>query len=161
MWSFHWYFPPLLNKRNAYDVRTKGQLVTPQTRIQFGDRAVEVKGCLLWNRIDKNMLKYNLLIDLPNHLRIILWNVKYLRTKGKKYQKRSVVWNFKMYSFHIYRSFYIFLISFVTSLYTFVVNCVSLFRVPPPQIWVASWIWELSGHQLDEPMGFPGGLEQQ
>ena len=39
-------------KRNAYDVRTKGQLVTPQTRIQFGDRAVKLKGCLLWNRID-------------------------------------------------------------------------------------------------------------
>ena len=45
-------------KRNAYDVRTKGQLVTPQTRIQFGDRAVKVKGCLLWNRINKNMLKH-------------------------------------------------------------------------------------------------------
>ena len=43
-------------KRNAYDVRTKGQLVTPQTRIQFGDRAVKVKGWLLWNRINKNML---------------------------------------------------------------------------------------------------------
>ena len=45
-------------KRNAYDVRTKGQLVTPQTGIQFGDRAVKVKGCLLWNRINKNMLKH-------------------------------------------------------------------------------------------------------
>ena len=45
-------------KRNAYDVRTKGQLVTPPTRIQFGDRAVKVKGCLLWNRINKNMLKH-------------------------------------------------------------------------------------------------------
>ena len=45
-------------KRNAYDVRTKGQLVMPQTRIQFGDRAVKVKGCLLWNRISKNMLKH-------------------------------------------------------------------------------------------------------
>ena len=45
-------------KRNAYDVRTKGQLVTPQTRIQFGDRAVKVKGCLLWYRINKYMLKH-------------------------------------------------------------------------------------------------------
>ena len=45
-------------KRNAYDLRTKGQLVTPQTRIQFGDRAVKVKGCLLCNRINKNMLKH-------------------------------------------------------------------------------------------------------
>ena len=39
-------------KRNAYDVRTMGQLVTPQTRKQFGDRAVKVKGRLLWNRIN-------------------------------------------------------------------------------------------------------------
>ena len=27
---------------NAYDVRTKGQLTMPQTRIQFGGRAVKV-----------------------------------------------------------------------------------------------------------------------
>ena len=39
--------------RNAYDVGTKGQLLTPQTKIQFGDRAVKVKRCLLWNRINK------------------------------------------------------------------------------------------------------------
>ena len=66
-------------KTNAYDVRTKGQLVTDQTRIQFGDRAVKVKGCLLWNRIDKRCL------NIENHLRIILWNIIYLRTKGNKY----------------------------------------------------------------------------
>ena len=54
---FHSYFEI---KRNAYDVWTKGQLVTPQTRIQFGDRAVKVKGCLLWNRINKNMLKHRI-----------------------------------------------------------------------------------------------------
>ena len=55
-------------KLNAYDVRTKGQLVTPQTRIQFGDRAVKEKGCLLWNRIDKNMLEYRLSRPLKDHL---------------------------------------------------------------------------------------------
>ena len=32
-------------KINAYDVRTKGQLVAPQTIIQFGDRAVKVNYC--------------------------------------------------------------------------------------------------------------------
>ena len=35
---------------------------------------------------------------------------------------------------------------------TFIVNRVSLFQVSPAQIWVASWICELSGHQLDEPI---------
>ena len=55
-------------KRNAYDVRTKDQLVTPQTRIQFGDSAVKVKGCLLWNRIDKNMLEYRLYKSIKDHL---------------------------------------------------------------------------------------------
>ena len=40
-------------KINAYDVRTKGQLLKAQTRIQFGDRAVKVKGFLLWNRFNK------------------------------------------------------------------------------------------------------------
>ena len=55
-------------KRNAYDVQTKGQLVTPQTRIQFGDRAVKVKGCLLWNRIDKKMREYRLSKSFKDHL---------------------------------------------------------------------------------------------
>ena len=62
---FHSYFEI---KRNAYDVRTKSQLVTPQTRIQFGDRAVKVKGCLLWNRINKNMLKYRFSKSFKDHL---------------------------------------------------------------------------------------------
>ena len=55
-------------KRNAYDLRTKGQLVTYPTRIQFGDRAVKVKGCLLWNRIDKKMLEYRLSKSFKDHL---------------------------------------------------------------------------------------------
>ena len=62
---FHSYFEI---KRNAYDVRTKDQLVTPQTRIQFGDRAVQVKGCLLWNRINKNMLKHRFSKSFKDHL---------------------------------------------------------------------------------------------
>ena len=65
-----------------------------------------------------------------------------------------------LYSFYIYRSFSLsyFICNFIC---TFVVNCFPSFRVSPPQTWVASWIWKLSGHQLDEPMGFSGGLEQQ
>ena len=62
---FHSYFEI---KRNAYDVRTKGQLVMPQTRIQFGDHAVKVKGCLLWNRINKNMLKHRFSKSFKEHL---------------------------------------------------------------------------------------------
>ena len=48
---FHSYFEI---KRNAYDVRTKGQLVK--------------KGCLLWNRINKNMLKYRFSKSFKDHL---------------------------------------------------------------------------------------------
>ena len=62
---FHSYFEM---KKNAYDVRTKGQLITPQTRIQFGDRAVKVKGCLLWNRINKTMRKHRLSKWFKDHL---------------------------------------------------------------------------------------------
>ena len=38
---------------------------------------------------------------------------------------------------------------------------VSLFQAPPAQPWIAWWTSELSGHQLDEPMGFSGGLGLQ
>ena len=62
---FHSYFEI---KSNAYDARTKGQLVTHQTRIQFGDRVVKVNGCLLWNRINKNMPKYRFSKSSKDHL---------------------------------------------------------------------------------------------
>ena len=45
-------------KRNAYDLRTKGQLKVPQTRLVLGDKSVKIKGALLWNRMDKSMLKH-------------------------------------------------------------------------------------------------------
>ena len=38
---FFEYFVP---KQNAYDLRTKGQLVVPPARIPFGDRQVRIKG---------------------------------------------------------------------------------------------------------------------
>ena len=45
------------------------ELVKRQTRTQFGDRAVKVKESLLWNRSDKNMVKYRSLYkSLKNHL---------------------------------------------------------------------------------------------
>ena len=91
---FHSYFEI---KINAYDVRTKGQLVTPQTRIQLGDRAVKVKGCLLWNRILKNMLKH----IFPNHLRITLPGTIYLRTKETNSSK-SVKWQWQVFSINYY-----------------------------------------------------------
>ena len=62
------FLPYYKIKINAYDVRTNGQLVTPQTRIQFGDRAVKVKGCLLWNRINTNMLKHRFSKSFKNNL---------------------------------------------------------------------------------------------
>ena len=67
-------------KRNAYDVLTKGQLVTPQTRIQIAVRAVNLKGCLLWNRINK--ICWNK--DFLNHFKIILWSITYLHTNFLK-----------------------------------------------------------------------------
>ena len=123
--------------------------------MQFGDRAVKVKRCLLWNKIDKTCLN----IDFPNNLRIVVWGIIYLRTKGNKYRKSRWSEISKGILFISTAHFITFL--FVTSLCTFVVNCVSLFQVSPPQIWVASWICELPCHQLDEPMGFSGDLEQQ
>ena len=62
---FHSYYKI---KRNAYNVRTKGHLITPQARIQFGDRAVKVKWCLLWNRILQNMLKHRFLKSFKDNL---------------------------------------------------------------------------------------------
>ena len=55
-------------KRSSYDMRTKKQLETPQTRLQLGDRAVKVKGCLLWNSLDKSMLKYRLCKSFKRHI---------------------------------------------------------------------------------------------
>ena len=45
-------------KRYSYDLRTKGQLKVPQTRLVHGDKSVKIKGALLWNRMDKGMLKH-------------------------------------------------------------------------------------------------------
>ena len=49
-------------------MRTKGQRVTPQTRTQFGPRAVKVKGCLLWNNINKNILSNRFFKSFKDHL---------------------------------------------------------------------------------------------
>ena len=46
-------------KPNSYDLRTKGQLKVPQTRLV--DKSVEIKA-LLWNRVDKSMLKHRFYI---------------------------------------------------------------------------------------------------
>ena len=47
-------------KQNAYDLRTKGQLVVPSARIMFGDRQVKIKGAQLWNRLPKDLLNKRL-----------------------------------------------------------------------------------------------------
>ena len=46
-------------------------------------------------------------------------------------------------------------------LYGFALLLLTVSQVSPAQIWVASWMCELSGYQLDEPMGLSGGIEQQ
>ena len=56
----------------------------------------------------------------------------------------------------VYRTFQI---VFVSSLCTFIVNCVLLLQVLPVQIWVVSCVCEF--FRLCEPMGFSGGLGQQ
>ena len=72
-------------KRNAFDVRKKGQLVTAHTRIQIGDRAVKVKECLLRNRIDKKMLEYRLSKSSCEILQIYVLRAKNIR-KGQWFE---------------------------------------------------------------------------
>ena len=68
---------------------------------------------------------------------------------------------FFFYPYLIIDSLFILKIWFVCPLCTSIAHCVSLFQASPAQLWV-SWLkCELSGHQLDEPMGFSGGLGQQ
>ena len=84
---------------------------------------------------------------------IILWDIIYLLTKGDKYKKINGS------GLKFQKVFF----SYVPLLcnFTFIVNCVSFLQVSPAQTWAASRIFELSGHQLDEPMGFFSDPEQQ
>ena len=45
-------------KGNSYDLRTRGQLTIPLTRLTLGQHVVRVKGASLWNKIDKSLLNY-------------------------------------------------------------------------------------------------------
>ena len=79
---------------------------------------------------------------------------------------------YNKYSFHNYllhschyiildmSSYFKDLIMFVSS-YTSIVNSISLYQVPPAQIWLTHGYVNFSGHQPDEPAGFYGGLGQQ
>ena len=42
-------------KPNSYDLRAKGQLKVPRTRLVLGDKFVKIKGALLWNPMEKSM----------------------------------------------------------------------------------------------------------
>ena len=55
-------------KTNHYDLRTKNQMVIPPSRISLGDQAVRIKGASMWNKLDKDLLKYRFKTTLKQHL---------------------------------------------------------------------------------------------
>ena len=44
-------------KRNANDLRTKGQIIVPPGRIVLRDKQIRIKGTQLWNRLPKDILE--------------------------------------------------------------------------------------------------------
>ena len=44
-------------KPNSYDLRTREQFKVPQ-RLVLGDKSLKIKSALLWNRMEKSMLKH-------------------------------------------------------------------------------------------------------
>ena len=59
-------------KTNHYDLRTKNQMVIRPSRISLGDQAVRIKGASMWNKLDKDLLKYRFKNDTKATLDSIL-----------------------------------------------------------------------------------------
>ena len=49
-------------------LRGKNQMVIPPSRISLGDQAVRIKGASMWNKLDKDLLKYRFKTTLKQHL---------------------------------------------------------------------------------------------
>ena len=55
-------------KTNHYDLITKKQMVIPPSRISLSDQSVRIKGASMWNKLDKDLLKYRFKTTLKQHL---------------------------------------------------------------------------------------------
>ena len=55
-------------KTNHYDMKTKNKKIIPSSRISLGDQTVRIKGASMWNKLDKDILKYRFKVTLKQHL---------------------------------------------------------------------------------------------
>ena len=150
-------------------MRTKGQRVTPQTRTQFGPRAAKVKGCLLCNNINKNILSNRFFKSFKDHLASTIclhtkeMNIdKIFKWQRCEFTKRYFCHNCRLFFYPyivldspVYFKYFICVFNLhVYCQLSFTVS--SLLRSGLPHEYV-----NFSGHQIDVTMGFSGDLGQQ